>query len=491
MLKIRSYWQFLQNKVLLFAGIAWIGLNIYFLPFFAWTTGIVRPWMMLQGYIPYRDFVWMRTPLDITLLTGWFKLLGVSAENYQHFIFFVLILITLSIFFISYSILPIKKYSSLLFFIVFLFPIFQNTEIGELLVGLWAILLFGFLYKYLSNRKIYLLAISGLICGISIITKQNSGALSAAVLAIIILDSFLRKTSIKLLIKRCLFFAIPAALPILGLILFYGYNKALGDLFYYSIEIVLGEYNRQPLPPGFSLGDAMWIEAAYLSLLIPFLLYWKSTGLTIQKVFLFPLFLIALYPSVLPSFLSYRTFTAFPIVSLLFGYNVLILLKNDKINNFLKTKTLIILLSFVAFVAITLRYINPYIESVKAEGFHYGSFIKDYGNSEKQTALWVRKNTSQNEKIMSFSNSIVYLLSDRLPQNKYIDPFPYLLYPYEKTSDVFAKHPPRIMVIDESLFRDFPDLANWPFYKIFMKGNYIEKKRFDNLVIYELLSKFP
>lgn len=476
----------LKDKAILLLGLTWIALNIYYLPFFAWTTGIVRPWLMLHGYIPYRDFVWMRTPLDIFFLTEWFRFLGATAVNYQHFIFLLNVAIALCVFILSYRIFSSRKAYAFIFFIVFLFPLFQNTEIGELLVGLWALLLFGFLYKYLSGKKLYLLAICGIISGLSIITKQNSGALSLATLGIVILDSFIEKKPSIILIKRCLLFTIAVALPIIGLILFYTYNKGLNDLLYYSLELVLGKYNQQPLPPGFSRGDALWIEGAYLALLIPFLLYWKSTGLTIQKVLLFPAFLIALYPSILPSYLSYRTFTAFPLASLLIGYNIMVLLKRGQNKVYSKIKTLVVILSFVSFIILTARFINPYIQSIKNEGFHSDNFIKDYGEPEYQTSLWLKNNTVKNEKIMSFSNSVVYLLSDRLPINKYIDPFPYLLYPYEKTSDVFARQPPRIMVIDESLFRDFPDLINWPFYEKFMKENYVEKKRFDSLIIYEL-----
>lgn len=475
------------NKVFLLLGLAWIALNIYFQPFFAWTTGIVRPWLMLHGYIPYRDFVWMRTPFDIFLLTGWFKLLGVSDVNYQHFIFFLLIVTMLGILFLSYRILPIKKLFPFLFFTIFLFPLFQNSEIGEILIGLFALFLFGLLYKYLSTRKLYLLVIAGLTSGICLITKQNSGALIAGSTAIIVLDSYLQKNPVKLTIKKFLIFIISAIIPIAGLILFYGYNKALPDLFYYSFELVLDKYNQQPLPAGFSRGDALWVEAAYLALLIPFLVYWKKTGLTIQKALMFPLFLIALFPSILPSYLSYRTFTSFPIASLLAGFNFAILLRNKGTNNFLNVKNLIVLFSFVSFVTLTLRFTNSYIQSVRDEGFHYGNFIKDYTDSETQTATWINKNTNKNEKIMSFSNSVVYLLSDRLPKNKYIDPFPYLLYPYPQTSKIFSKNPPRIMVIDERLFVDFPDLLNWPFYKDSVKENYKEVKRFENLIIYELV----
>ena len=51
-------------------GFTWITLNVYFLPFSVWTAGITRPWYVMHGYIPYKDFVWIRMPLDLFILSG-------------------------------------------------------------------------------------------------------------------------------------------------------------------------------------------------------------------------------------------------------------------------------------------------------------------------------------------------------------------------------------------------------------------------------------
>lgn len=427
----------------------------------------------------------MRTPLDLFLFSWWSKIFGISADTYQLFIASILIAIAVSLFFITYRIPAKLKYIPFLFFVIFLFPLFQNPEMGEALVGLWSLLLFFILFYYLDKGDNKLLIISGLISGISLITKQNSGALGIGAIIIIILDSFIQKKPLAIVIKKCLYFIVGFILPILVLILYYAYNKGLNDFFYYTVGVVLDKYNKEPLPPGFSRGDAMWIEAAYFAVLIPFLFLWKHTKLSIQKAMLFPIFLLALLPSILPSFLSYRAFTSFPIISIVAGYNIY-LFNNAQMKTHLNFKRLLIALSFVAFIALTLRFINPYILSVRDEGFHFKSFIKDYGESDYKVAKWIKTNTKKDEKVMIFSSSIGYLLSDRLPKNKYIDPFPYLLYPYPQTSKIFSKNPPRIMTIDESLFIDFPDLLSWPFYKDFVKGNYKEVKRFENLIIYEL-----
>lgn len=470
--------------IILLTGLAWIALNVFFLQFFAWTTGIVRPWLMLHGYIPYRDFVWMRTPLDLFFLSRWLKIFGVSADAYQLLIYTILIILAISVFFIGYKVSAKLKYIPFLFYVIFLFPLFQNTEIGELLVGLWSLWLFFVLFCYLNKRSNKLLIISGLISGVALITKQNSGALGIGTVGIIIFDCIIQKKTIFTSIKKCFYFTVGFALPVLALILYYSYNKGLNDLVYYTVSIVLDKYNKKPLPDGFSRGDTMWIETAYLVLLIPFLFLWRYTKLSIQKVMLFPIFMVALLPSVLPSFLSYRAFTSFPIVSILVGYNIY-LFKNGQIKTHRNFKKFLILFSFIVFIACTLRFVNPYISSIQSDGFHFKSFIKDYGEPEYKVAQWIKNNTKKGEKIMSFSSSIVYLLSDRFPTNKYIDPFPYLLYPYEQTTKVFMDNRPRIMIFDKSLTKDFPDLINWPYYKYLIK-EYTLKASFENLNIYEL-----
>lgn len=474
-----------RNKhfLFLFSGLVVIAFNIFLLPFFAWTTGIVRTWLILNGYVPFRDFTWLRAPFDLFLLSFWFRIFGPSANSYQLFIFLILCLIAIAIFAISYRFLPKLKFLPFLFFIVFLFPIFQNTEMGELLVGLWNLLMLGSILLYLNAKKRKFLLIAGLLAGVSLITKQNSIGVIFAVLITVIVDHHIRKLSLKVRIKDIGILVAGVLFPPIVLLVYYWVQGSLMIFLNYSVGMVLGGYRRVPLPPGFSLGDGMWIEFGYFFLLIPVLIFRKQTKLNIQQILFLVLMLICLIPSLFPSFLSYRAFPSFPIVSIIAGYSILIFFTNKpKDKNLIFRKTFI-LLCFLAFILVNLRYINPYISQFSSEKIKFNNFIKDYSEDEINVAKWLKNNTGPHEKITSYTSDMVYFLSNRFPQNKFIDPVPVMLL-YSDSSDIFFANPPRIFILDDMTVKDFPDLAKWKFYK-FVQKEYTAVEHYGTLTIYE------
>lgn len=476
-----------KNKYLiLLLGSMWVVFNIYFLPFFAWTTGIVRPWLILNGYIPYRDFTWIRAPLDLYILSNWYRVFGVNADSYRLFICFILLLITTIVFFITYNILPKLKFLPFLFFIIFLFPLFQNTEVGEILIGFWGILLLTIIFIYLDKIDNRLLFLGGLVSGLSVITKQNSGAVIPAILIIIFIDQYLRKQALSKWIKPLIHYIFGVFIPVFSFVGYLIYNQSLNDFIFFSKEIVLGSYKNAPLPQNYSLGDGLWIEIGYFVLLIPFLLFSKETKLSLQKIILLPLFVISLFPSLLPSFLSYRAFTAYPIISIVAGYDMLILINNLKKKNRI-LKISIILSSFIIFILFILRFINPYLMPFTNGEVFPNNYIKDYGESELKTAEWIKKNTKSNEKIISYTSDIVYLLSNRLPENKYIDFQPFTLFP-TNSAKAFITKPPRTFAIDKTILDTYPDLKKWPFIDYLYK-NYSLKAKFNYIEIYQFNKK--
>lgn len=469
--------------IVLGLGSVWIFFNIYFLPFFAWTTGIVRSWLIMHGYLPYRDFTWMRAPFDLFFLSNWFKVFGAKPESYQLLIFTILVVISIIVYFTTRDISPRIKFIPYLFFIIFLFPLFQNPEMGEAFVGLWSILLFVNVFLYLNKRNVYILMITGLISGISLITKQNSGGLIIIMMITIILDTYLQKKGLFIYVKRCFFYILGLSIPILLLISYFLYHGGLGEFLYDSIFIVLGPYRKYPLPPGFSIGEGLWIEAAYFALLVPFLIFHKDLRLSTQKVVFLTLLIIALFPSLLPSYISYRAFTSFPIMAIIVGYNAYLFINNQNKNS-RTIKRFIILISFLAFILLSLRFIPSYISSYSNQEIKLNNFIKDYGKPEYEVIDWIKKNTQKDEKIMSFTSDIVYFSSNRFPKNKYMDSQPFTLL-YTDSAETYIKNPPKIFVIDQLTIDTFPDLKKWKFLN-YLKNNYSLKKQFETLKIYQL-----
>lgn len=451
--------------IFLFLGSAWITLNVYFLPFFAWTTGVVLSWMILHGLVPYRDLVWNRTPLDLFFLAGWFNFFGSSKESYQAFIYFLFLCITVLVFIMSFRISPKVRIPSLLFFIIFLFPLFQNTEVGEMLIGLFPLLLLAAMYSYMDKRDLRILFLAGAVSSISVITKQTSGGIVLASLGVLFFDSYIKKSA-SLLLKSLTYYILGILIPALVFVTYLIYNKALPD-FIHGVFGLTNTYLADAVPPGFSLGEGLWIEAAYLGLLVPFVLYWKQTGLSIQKVAFLALLIVCLSPTILPALLSYRAFPAFPLAALVAGVDIYILMsKKSK-----PAQKFIILLSLTTFIILTSRFINPYISSVKGDGFHYKDYIVDYGEPDYRVAEWIKKNTREDEKIMTSTSWVVYFLSNRMPKNRYMSFEPLLLLPYNESSRVFIEDPPRVFVLEHEILETRPELKKWPFFS-YLKNNY-------------------
>jgi len=468
----------MSNIVLLF-GIGWTVLNVYFLPFAVWTLGIVRPWFIINGLLPYKDFTWIRTPLDMFLLSFWYRIFGVGATSYQLFVLLLLVVLCILVFYTTRQLFGSKFIGAFLFYIIFLFPLFINTEEGEFLVGVFIMSVFISMWKYLRYSQLRWLFISGCIGGLVYITKQNASVIMLALFCSLTFDAYLRRNSIAQWLQRTVIFAFGGLLPVALTLSYFYFRGGLNDFLYYTVFFVLGPYAKQQ--PNLIHGDGLWIAAGYITLLIPFILFWKRLRLQPQIVVLLTLIVLTSLFSLLPSFLSYRAFPAFGAIALVAGFDIALL--QDKTAKIVIKG--IVLISFLLFIIFTFRFIQSYIVFIQGNNVAYGQFITDYGDDEKKIAHWIKTNTSKDEKIADFGNEIIYVLSDRLPKHKYIEPFPYHLQPYERSSQLFINDPPKIVIYDTSLPQIHKGLENWPFIP-FMKKYYKEVGRYgDTLVIYQ------
>lgn len=465
-----------KDLLILFLGIAAVTLQLFFLPFHVWDAGIARPWYMIHGLIPYKDFVWIRMPFDLFLMEGWYRIFGANGFAYQIFIYVLLIILSVLVF-ISGRLL-LKKFYLLpfVFFNIFLFPLFQNTEEGEILIGIFNILLFLLIYLYFEKRNIWYLFTAGLISGISFIAKQNSALVIGVVFFTLLIDLYFQRAKTILLIKRSTVYLLGIIIPMLGILLYFFVNKSLGDLLRYTLFFILGTYSKAQV----NQGNGLLIAFSYVSILIPFIFLIKKNGWKIQSGILLILQILVLFPSLLPSFLSYRAFTAFPLISIVAGILISSLLKKGK-----TIDKALIFFAFSAFIFFNYTFINSYITSITNGEFKFGQYITSYGDRELEIVNLIKKNSTKKDKIINYGSEMIYVLSERLPANKYVDPFPYLLYPYDKTTKVFIDNPPKLVVYDESLPQDHIDLDKWPFID-FLHKNYAIVKQFDvNLILYE------
>lgn len=466
----------IKDLLILLLGLSAVTLQHFFLPFHVWDAGVARPWYMLHGMLPYKDFVWIRMPFDLFLLEGWYKVFGANGFSYQIFIYALLVLLSILVFFVGKSVLRKFYFLPFLFFNIFLFPLFQNTEEGEILIGIFNLLLFWILYLYFKNKNIKYLFAAGIISGISFITKQNSVLVIGATIFTVLLDFYLMRIKMRELIRSIGIYLLGAAIPVLGIISYFAFKQGLEDFLHYTVFFILGTYSQAHV----NQGDGLLIAIAYGCLLIPFTFYLRKIGWGIQAGIFLLLQIIFLFPSLFPSFLSYRAFTAFPLISIVAGILLAMFVEKRK-----GSAKIVIPVAFIAFLFFISTFINSYISSIKYGEIKPGQYITSYGERELKIANLIRKNSTDNEKIISYSNEMIYVLSDRLPANKYVDPFPYLLVPYDKTTKVFMDNLPRLVVFDKTLPNDHPGLSDWPFIKILEKEYDIVGKFEENITVYK------
>lgn len=470
--------------LLLGLGVIWTTFNVYFLPFAVWTLGLTLPWFILNNVIPYRDFSWVRTPLSLFLLSFWYQIFGVNQNSYQLFIYIVLVIMAVFFFFLVRYLLPKVYIFAYLFYLIFIFSLFLNTEVGEVVLGFLYLVLFASMFIHLKFKKTKWLFVSGFLAGIMYLVKQNSVLIVPAIISILTLDVFMGKESFNIWLRRSGIFFLGLLMPISFILLYFYYNNALGEYIYYTIFFLFGPYVQDM--NSFNHGDGILIAIAFVSLSVPFVLFWKKNNISITvTVLLISLMFISLF-SLFPTFLSYRAFPSFGLVCIIAGYNFDLLRKNKEKSLLNKGfRNLIVIFSFLVFLVFSYRFVGYYYDFIKQNNITTGQSITDYGENEYKVAQWIRENTLHNERIIVYSNQIIYLLADRLPKNKYIDPFPWALRPYDKTSAVFFNNPPKIFVYDSSLPEFHKGLDQWPFIN-FMKKNYKKVKQYgDTMEIYE------
>lgn len=468
----------LKDLILISLSLAWTIFNVYFLPFVVWTLGISRPWFIIKGLTPYKDFTWIRTPLDIYLLSFWYRIFGVSGESYQSFVF-VLLLLLMSIAFLTLKVLLPHKYTlPFILFNIFAFLLFINTEEGEIFIALFNMLIVLFALLFFRTKEKKWLFLAGISGGFVYITKQNSSPVNLAVFSALIADSISTKEQLKALIKKVCIFLIGVFAPILILTSFFIYKNAFSDYFYYTVIFVFKNY--LPSAPDLTHGDGGLLAIAFLAIFIPFILFWKEVKLKTAEVVLITVLFFTSLLALLPSFLSYRAFPVFGISMIIAAYDLSLI--RGKMARKVKV---ISILSFILFFAFTWSFIKSYISFVQQNNIMKGQYITDYGENEYKVAKWINQNTKKNEKILNYDTEMVYFLSDKLPINKYIEPFPFILMPYNVTAKVFINNPPRIIIYDNSLTYARKDFDKWPFLK-FMRDKYEKVKTFgETIEIYE------
>ena len=156
--------------------IFWAGLALIFvhililvnLSFTAWPEMLAWPYFILKGWLPYRDFAMVHTPLLVLDLALFSKIFGIGAMQLKIYAWALIVLTDLTLFYVTRRLWNAKTaFLSLLFFI----PL-QILYDGN---GIWfdyALSIWGLAALYLLLGKRYLAA--GVIWALAFFTKQTA-----------------------------------------------------------------------------------------------------------------------------------------------------------------------------------------------------------------------------------------------------------------------------------------------------------------------------
>ncbi|MBI5449576.1 glycosyltransferase family 39 protein [Candidatus Gottesmanbacteria bacterium] len=456
--------------IVLALGSIWITVNIFLLPFYPWTEGLYRPWLLLRGLLPYRDHLWNRGMIDISLLAAVYKIIGVHPISYQLVVAVVFLLTGFLLFGYLRKLslrLALLAYSM---FIVFLFPLFSNAEIEEILVGFFALCTFFSSWELTRRNKPIWLIWAGLFSGLSLMTKQTSGVL------ILVMVLFLWKRW-----KWIGLYSLGVLMPVAAVVLFLWFHGALND---YIQGLLFVATIYKGWAKAWGINTALNMIGVYMAILVPFLLI-ARTSISQSKVkHLLSGFILALFVMLLPSYWSYRLVASFPLLCIGAAFVLL------EANTYIKTKgntprKMLFVSAFIVFLISIIRPVNEYRRYILDNGFSPNQYLVDYSENELAAARWLRDNTEETEKVFNMANNIIMMRANRLPFNRYVGGMPIDYLPFAQTTAELISKPPKVVVYDRRLIDDWPELSGWGFLD-FLRQNYTLQQEFDTIGIYTL-----
>lgn len=444
-------------------------INIFQLPYFAWTFLLTQNWFMENGLVIFKDVIYHHTPLPLFLIYGISKILGNNFFMLQAASFLMLILFGFGIYLTAKQISKRAGTVSFFLFIVTFPALFNNFNIEEMtssLFALWAFYLFIRFYKTASYRFSLLF---GAFIGLSFMSKQPSLLL---LFPLIILLFIFKKSKIFSFKKALIYFGFGFFVSIFPFFLYFLFNNSLYEFYYWNIVFNLTLYPvlSKAYVTTEGIFSTLWL---LLSILPAFIIIRRKTEVNF-KFFAISLILatIFLYPSLLPSFLTYKALIFYPYPLIL--WSMILIEKKSRV---------IILLTAIGIISLAPVVKSFYVDYLPQNLFNR-EYILEYGENELAVADWLRKNTSEKEKIMNLGHHYVTTLAKRLPKNRYVYNFPWLIYPYEESSKEILSDPPRIVIIDDRMFEDWPFLEKeWRFIQA-VKTTYVKQADIGTYTVY-------
>jgi hypothetical protein len=195
--------------------------------FIAWPEMNLWPYLVLKGWLPYKDIAIVHTPLLILFLSVFNKIFGVGISQLKYFTWAFVVFSNLTLFFFVKKLLDQKKALFALFIYIPLLIFFQGN-------GLWfdlALAPLGLLIYFFLTKKKYLFA--GIFFFLAVFTKQTAVWFSIPII-FQILES--HDFSIKKSWPGMDYFLLGLLIPTLITLLTFWVFKFLPDFIFWAIK---------------------------------------------------------------------------------------------------------------------------------------------------------------------------------------------------------------------------------------------------------------
>ncbi len=238
----------------------WLLFN---LKFTAWPEMQLWPYLILKGWLPYRDIAMVHTPVLILELSLFNLFFGIGLWQLKAYTWLVVIFSDLLIYFVVKKLWGAKAALASVFFYIFAQTFYEGNGLWfDLVLGFYALLLY-----YLARTNNFLLA--GVIWAYAFLTKQTAFWFLFPLAIMFLQGQVLQKLNtvidkLKKFATGVLFVVIPAAIIITALGIW-------SDFWYWAVEFGIGILPRAQGQVSFPQLKELLIALLPFSIL-PFLL---------------------------------------------------------------------------------------------------------------------------------------------------------------------------------------------------------------------------
>jgi len=436
--------------LILLPGLAYF--STYLIPYAVWFFALTQNWFSENGLVLFRDVIYHHTPFPLFFLFSLSKFLGNTPEMLRFASFLLTIFFGYGVYLTGKQISQKIGATALGLFSITFLPLFDNFHIEEMFASILSLYAVFFFLKFWQNRSFSWLFLTGFSTALGLMSKQVIIGIVPAFIIATLWYLSKKRESISFFLKGSSFFLLGFSLTITPFILYYFFNQALSDFFYWNVIFNLTTYPQQSIPYGLKEGfqNGSWLFLA----IIPAALLWRQEELNIEirfKLLIITLATVFLLPSLLPSFLSYKILAFYPYP--LFLWAILWQFRGKKL----------IIPFLIAGLILFLIPAKTFYLDYLPQNLFQKELIIDYGQNELKVVDWLLENTTAEEKIMNLGHHYITTLAQRLPANKYVYLFPWLVMPYDKSTQEILADPPRVVILDNQTILDFPSLNQWPF----------------------------